>query len=210
MKPRNSKTENFEVWGLTGGIASGKSTVARIFRDEHGVPVIDADEVARELSAPDGAARPLIRGRFGDLDPTRFKDELRALVFRDPKARKDLEAILHPLIRDESLRRIAEHGKQGHALVIYEATLLFETGRTQDFDGILAVIAGRGNQKARLLARGIGGHPVDELLAERILDAQWTDEQRRASATALIENQGPSEDLRPQIAAFLRSRGFAP
>jgi dephospho-CoA kinase len=165
--------------------------------------VIDADQIVRDLSAPGGDARPLIRGRFGDIS----KDQLRTLVFSDDRARRDLEAILHPLVRDESERRMREHADQGHRLVIYEAALLLETGRTEGFQGLIVVIAGRDEQKARLLARA---NPVDELTAERILRAQWTDEQRRAKATVLIENQGPVEALRAPVESFLRDRGLAP
>ena len=106
------------VWGLTGGIASGKSTVARIF-EELGVPVIDADEIARGLSQPGGAAHAAVLSRFGTAD----REKLHGIVFSDPKARGDLEAILHPLIREESARRLS--ALSNHALVLYEAVLSY-------------------------------------------------------------------------------------
>src|SRR5690606_18150449 len=124
-------SEMIQIWGLTGGIASGKSTVARIFA-ENGIGVLDADALTRELSAPGGAAHAAIEKRFGTADRSR----LREMVFRDPQARKDLEGILHPLIRLESERRIrdalSERMAKGERLplrMIYEATLLVETGR---------------------------------------------------------------------------------
>src|SRR5271167_754127 len=92
---------SIEVWGLTGGIASGKSSVAR-FLEKAGLYIIDADQLARDLSKEGGKAHPLIVKRFGTAD----RAKIRETVFNDPKARKDLEAILHPLIGEESRKRM--------------------------------------------------------------------------------------------------------
>jgi dephospho-CoA kinase len=212
-----------KIWGLTGGIASGKSTVARIF-SELGVPVLDADQVARELRAPDGAAYDAIVARFGTADAQR----LREIVFANPVARSELEAILHPLIRAESARRIeamaasyakttAANAKIGDATpianvasssntgstttvpVIYEATLLVETGRYRDFAGLIVVSADESVRLARLMARD--SHPED--LARRIVESQIDDEKRRAVADFVIKNHGSLEDLRAQVMALL-------
>jgi dephospho-CoA kinase len=175
------------VWGLTGGIASGKSTVARIF-SELGIPVVDADQVARQLAAKGGAAHLPILDRFGTTD----RSSLREIVFSDPQARKDLEAILHPLIKAESERQLQ---KLGPGVVLYEAALLVETGRYKDFRGLIVVDAPREQRKQRLIERD---HCSPEL-AEKILLAQSSDENRRAAATFVLENSGTEQELRAKI-----------
>jgi dephospho-CoA kinase len=196
MKPSESKKAQAKIWGLTGGIASGKSTVARIF-SEAGVPVVDADQVARELRAPGGAAYDAIVAQFGTADAQR----LRQIVFSDPVARSKLETILHPLIRAESARRIEAMlvGKSGTVPVIYEATLLVETGRYRDFAGLIVVSADEELRLARLMARDKN----PEELARRIVASQMSDEKRRSHATYIIENHGSVEDLRMQVLALL-------
>jgi dephospho-CoA kinase len=204
-----------KIWGLTGGVASGKSTVARIF-SELGVPVLDADQVARDLRAPGGAAYDAILARFGTADAQR----LREIVFANPVARSELEAILHPLIRAESARRMeamitgrtsskANASANASASVsasappvipvIYEATLLVETGRYRDFAGLIVVSADESVRLARLMARDNSA----EDLARRIVASQIDDEKRRAVASFVIENHGSLEDLRAQVAALL-------
>jgi dephospho-CoA kinase len=181
-----------KVIGLTGGIASGKSTAAAIF-DELGIPVIDADEIARELRAPGGRARPAIQARFGTAEPAR----LRELVFGDATARRDLEAILHPLIVEESGKRLAEAAlKRKSPVVLYEAALLVETGRHSQLDGLIVVTSPRQERVRRLVARD-GATPE---MAERILDAQLEDDARVRLATHVIENNGSPDALRARVA----------
>lgn len=183
------KTESafaaYEVWGLTGGIASGKSQVARFFNEE-GIPVIDADQISRELSLPGGAAHALIIKRFGTDD----RAKLRHIVFGDVQARKDLEAVLHPLIVAESARRMgqiaARHVGPGKVRILYEAALLVETGRYQELNGLLVVDAPLAIRRDRLIRRD----GVAPELADRILAAQASDAQRLAAATSVIKNAG--------------------
>jgi dephospho-CoA kinase len=203
MKPNESKKAKPEVWGLTGGIASGKSAVARFFA-EAGVPVIDADQVARDLRAPGGAAFDPILKRFGTADSAR----LRGIVFADPQARADLEAILHPLIRDESARRIAAaiEGRTGVVPVIYEAALLVETGRYRDFKGLIVVSADEKLRMARLVARD----GCTEGMAQKMIASQIEDAKRREAATYVIENHGSLDDLRAQVLSLLPKIGFSP
>ena len=179
------------VYGLTGGIASGKSTAAR-FLSEAGIPVVDADEIARELRKPGGAAHTAILARFGTVDPL----ELRQRVFSDPQARLDLEAILHPLIRAESLRKIQALRAP---VVIYEATLLVESGRFRDFSGLILVEAGRDERIRRVMARDGSSRE----LAESILGSQGTDETRRAAADYILDNSGSPELLRTRVEALV-------
>ncbi len=168
------------VVGLTGGVASGKSAVARILKS-HGIPVVDADQVSHELLAAEGPVREAVLARFGTAD----RAELRARVFARPEERRALEALLHPAIRAESERRIRAFSEP---LVVYEAALLVETGRARELDALVVVEAPREARIERLMKRD-GCARAD---AERIVQSQTTDEARRAAATSLIVN---NEDL---------------
>lgn len=153
-----------------------------------GLTVIDADQISRDLSRPGGLAHEAIVKRFGTAD----RAPLRELVFSDPKSRADLEAILHPLIRDESLRRIAScAGKP----VVYEAALLVETGRYRDFRGLIVVDAPPERRRQLLIQRD-GLSPE---MADKILASQIDDEKRRKVATHIITNEGTLDDLRKKV-----------
>ncbi|MBL7716654.1 MAG: dephospho-CoA kinase [Bdellovibrionales bacterium] len=181
------------VIGLTGGIASGKSTVAQIFASI-GFPVVDADQISRDLNSPNGAAYPAIVSRFGTGD----RMKLREIIFKDPKARADLEAILHPLIRTESLLRIqkAASGSQfDPPIVLYEAALLLETGRYREFEGVIVVDTPMEIRKKRLVARD----RLSEDLADAILKSQATDAERKQIAKWIVPNAGDLNDLRRAV-----------
>lgn len=169
--------KNFLILGITGGIASGKSTVSRVL-EETGIPVLDADQLARELSSSEGLAAPAILKRFSTLD----RPTLRELIFKDAQAKKDLEAILHPLIQEESLKRLEALSKKSQIFsedqkpwVAYEAILLLETGRKSDLDFLLLVEASEQARKQRLLKRD----SISEPLADTILKSQTSDAERR-------------------------------
>jgi dephospho-CoA kinase len=183
-----------DVWGLTGGIASGKSTVAGFFADE-GFEIIDADKISHELTRAGGAAHDEIVKRFGTAD----RGELRKTVFADPAARSDLEAILHPKIRAESERRI----KAAKHAIIYEATLLVETGRYRDFSGLIVVSAPQEQRLERILAREPSRSMTRELAAQ-ILSTQLSDAEREAKATWVIHNDDSLERLREQVREITR------
>ena len=182
-----STQNGYRVWGLTGGVASGKSLVARFFA-EHGFPSIDADRIARELSEPGGLAASAILARFGTLD----RKALRDFVFSSPSDRKDLESILHPLIQAESMKRIKALGAP---IVIYEAALLVETGRWKDLDGLIVVTTDTATQAQRLMARD----GCSRELAEKIIAAQISNAERTAVATHLIENHEGLPQLREKV-----------
>ena len=132
--------------------------------------------------------------RFGTAD----RRELRKIVFSDPAARKDLEAILHPLIQAESLVRLhaaANSSRFDPPVLAYEAALLVETGRYRDFEGLIVVDASRDTRRQRLIARD----GLDPQLADAILASQASDEERRAVATHLIDNSGNLTDLRGRV-----------
>jgi dephospho-CoA kinase len=180
-----------KVYGLTGGIGSGKSTVARLLA-EAGLPVIDADRLARSLREPGGEASPGILKRFGTVDPA----ELRRIVFADPTARKDLETILHPLIGKKSQAEFERHWAENpRRPVIYEATLLIEAGRAASFDGLIVVEAPLKDRIARVHERD--GLWEDEI--RRIIDSQLSDEERRKHATHLVVNSGSLAELEARV-----------
>ena len=187
--------------GLTGGIGSGKSTVADLFA-ALGVPVIDTDVVARELTAPGGAALDAIRATFGEMvmqaDGTLDRAALRRRVFSDAAARHQLEAILHPLIRQIVAERLATLTAP-YALVVIP--LLVETGGYRDVLGrVLVVDCPEYLQVERVMARS--GLAQDEVNA--ILAAQAGRAARLAAADDVILNTASPEALRTQVATLHR------
>ena len=196
------------VVGLTGGIGSGKSAVGRLF-EQQGIAVIDTDAIAHQLTTPGGAAMPAIRAAFGDAvattDGALDRAAMRAIVFADPPARKRLEGILHPMIRDESERRLAGADSPYAILMV---PLLVESGSYRErVDRVAVVDCGVETQIARVMQRnGLARAEV-----ERILAAQATREQRLEAADDVIDNDRSLADLEPQIerlhASYLASAG---
>lgn len=192
--------------GLTGGIASGKSTVAHEFA-RLGAAVIDADQVARELTEPGAPLLEAIGQRFGALtlervgvpllraDGTLDRAALRQLVFEDAGLRRQLEALLHPQIRATMKRR----GEQAAGpYQIYVVPLLVETRGAEGYDRVAVVDCPEPLQLARLQARdGISREQARPMLA-----AQASRETRLAVAHDIIRNDGPLEALAPQIVAL--------
>jgi len=182
--------------GLTGGIGSGKSAVAGLFKGL-GVEVIDSDEIARELTKKGGEAIGAIRAAFGAdalaADGSLDRGKMRRLVFRDAPARKRLEAILHPLIRAESARRSARVRSPYAILVI---PLLVESGVDRSrIARVLVVDCPEAQQIERVMKRS--GIPEAEVRA--MLAAQATREQRLAAADDVIDNGGPLGALERQV-----------
>ncbi len=186
---------SIQVVGLTGGIACGKSTVAGFLR-EMGVPVVDADEVARVVVEPGRPAHAQIVLAFGPevVDAAGRIDRARlgATAFADPAARETLEAITHPQIVAESAKRFAALGEQGERVAAYEAALLVETGRWRDFAALVVVTCPPDEQRRRLVARGgIGKGGVEARLA-----AQMPTAEKEKVADAVIVNDGDLETAR--------------
>ena len=181
--------------GLTGGIASGKSTVADMFA-ELGVPVIDTDVIAREVVEPGQPALDEIRESFGASviaeDGRLDRAEMRRLVFADDDARRRLEAILHPRIRDSAMRQ-ADQGGGDYQLIV--VPLLAESPMRHAMDRILVVDCKVDVQVARLLERDA----ETEEQARRIIGAQASRDQRLAIADEVIRNDGSLEETRQQV-----------
>ena len=184
--------------GLTGGIASGKTTVARMFA-ELGVPVIDTDVIAREVVMPGQPALEEIRSRFGAgviaADGSLDRRAMRRIVFSDPAHREELEGILHPRIREEALRR--SDAAEGPYLLIV-VPLLVESPLRHHVDRILVVDCSVATQIDRLMRRDV----ESEKHAREILAAQSTREERLAISDDVIENEGDLEATRQQVLAL--------
>src|SRR5919201_300264 len=191
-----------EVIGLTGGIASGKSTVASMLR-ELGATVIDADEAARAVVEPGTPGLRTVVEAFGPevLDGDRLdRARLGQLVFRDQAARRKLEAITHPLVRAWMAERQREAAERGEARVVLDIPLLFENGLDAAMKAVIVVYAPEELQVERLVDRN--GLAEDE--ARRRLAAQLPIEEKRARATYVIDNSGSLEDTRAQTEKLWR------
>ncbi len=170
------------VLGLTGSIAMGKSTAADAFR-RLGVPVHDADASVHALMAPGGAAVPALAQAFPDALRKGAIDRaaLRARVLEDPKALKQLEAILHPLVRRSERAFLARPRMRREKLVVLDIPLLFETGAEKRCDAVAVVSAPRFVQRGRLIGRpGMGEDWIARIEARQVPDAE---KRRRADFT---------------------------
>jgi dephospho-CoA kinase len=194
--------------GLTGGIATGKSYVRQRL-EEAGLPTIDADRLAREAVSPGSTALRAVIDRFGrDIlteAGTLDRAKLGALVFRDGAARADLEAIIHPDVRQRIADWQAGLVRGGYrGPVVADIPLLFETGRTRDFDVIVVVACDPERQRTRLMARD--GLTEDD--ADRRLQAQWPIADKVRAADYVVKTDGTFGDTDAQVdalAARLRS-----
>src|SRR3954467_3288953 len=164
-----------KLFGLTGGIGMGKSTSAAILA-RRGIPVIDTDVIARELVEPGQPALDEITQRFGnellDGEGKLNRAALAQLVFGDPSKREQLEAILHPRIRERWLKQVEVWRSTERAGVVV-IPLLFETNAQAHFDSIICTACSAGTQRERLLARGMSSEQIDQRIA-----AQWPVEKK--------------------------------
>src|SRR5580765_4935321 len=183
---------------LTGGIASGKSAVAALFARQ-GVPVMDLDQVAREIVAPGSALLAAVIARFGPgvraSDGSLDRRALRELVFRDAAARGALEALLHPAIRERARQWMATI--EGPYLIIV-IPLLVESGTAADYDRVLVVDCDQSLQRERLAVRD----GANAGLIEAALAAQAPRTARLALATEVIYNAGTLAELVPRVCAL--------
>lgn len=184
--------------GLTGGIGSGKSTVARLF-EGLGAVTLDADRLVRDMLAPGGEAVESVarafrgvRGSDGGIDRGALADR----VFANPEARRRLESLLHPIVvrqRRDRLRAIREERGED-AVVVSEAALIFEAGTASEFDATVLVTAPAPVRRERLRAAGWAEGEMDRRAA-----AQWDDGRKRALADFVVDNGGDPERTRRQV-----------
>jgi dephospho-CoA kinase len=190
--------------GLTGGIATGKSYVTQRLH-EAGLPTIDADRLAREAVAPGSPGLDAVVARFGrgvlTNDGALDRAGLAALVFADARARADLEALVHPEVR----RRIAEWQAQVATLgykgpLVADIPLLFETGRTGDFDVVVVVACDPARQRERLIERdGLSAEAAEQRLA-----AQWPIGRKVQEADYVVKTDGTFADTDAQVEELVR------
>ena len=206
-------SRRFLLVGLTGGLATGKSTVSAIFRSL-GCVVLDADLLAREVVEPGRPALAAIAREFGAevLQPDGSLDRKRlgALVFTNPERRRRLEAITHPAIRDRFAARLAELEAEGfEGLVIWDAPVMIESGGHTSMDRLVVVVTDAATQRARALGRD--GDPAD---AERKIASQMPLAEKAALADHVIDNSGDraatearTREVHAALLADLRARG---
>ena len=190
--------------GLTGGIGSGKSTVARLLQ-ARGAAVIDADAIARNVTAAHGAAMPAITRTFGaefiTPDGALDRERMRAHVFSQPQAKQALEAIIHPLVAQETQRQTQAAIANGHHTVVYDVPLLVEAGprwRPQ-VDRVLVIDCLEETQIQRVMARnGLSREAV-----QVIISAQASRNQKLAAADWVIDNNGITLEALRECVAYL-------
>jgi dephospho-CoA kinase len=190
------------VIGLTGGIGSGKSTVAQLFREEN-IPVVDADRISRDVTSPGKPAYIDIVGKFGAQvllpDGRIDRKKLGAIVFADPGKRSALEAITHPRIGEGIRDAIRALASEGHEIAIVEAALIFEKGRQGIVQTVIGVRCGRRLQVERLMSRD--GIPQEEAL--RIVSVQMDPEEKVQASDYVIDNSGDLAETRAQVRALV-------
>jgi dephospho-CoA kinase len=189
--------------GLTGGLASGKSTVAAMLR-ELGAAVFDADEIVRDLYAEGGAGAEAARELFGDAvlrpDGTIDRSRIAGIVFADPARRHALETKIHPLVRAERAKRFAEAERVGAPVAVAEASQLFESKTESDYDRVLLVEAPEETRVRRWLE---GGGDAED--ARRRIAAQLPPDAARLRAQDVIVNDGTLHELRQKVTEIYRS-----
>ncbi len=188
--------------GLTGGIGSGKSTVAGLLA-ARGARIVDADRIAREVVEPGTPGLEAVVVAFGQevLTPEGALDRpaLAAVVFADPDARRRLDGIVHPLVRARATELVA--AAPPDAVVVQDVPLLVETGQAGSYDLVLVVEADLDTRVRRLVGRGLSEEDARARIA-----AQASDEQRRAVADVVLDNSGSVEDLEAQVDRFWAER----
>jgi dephospho-CoA kinase len=188
--------------GLTGGIGSGKSTVAALLA-EHGAVIVDADRIAREVVEAGTPGLAAVVAEFGEqvlaADGSLDRPTLAAVVFADPAARARLDAVVHPLVRVRAAELVA--AAPPDAVVVQDVPLLVETGQAASYDLVLVVRADVEERVRRLVGRGLTAEDARARIA-----SQATDEQRAAVADVVISNDGGRDDLAAQVDRFWAER----
>ena len=191
--------------GLTGGIGSGKSTIAKMLV-EHGATLIDADGISRATTASGGAAITSIVAQFGpcviNADGSMNREAMRQRVFADPNARQQLEAIIHPLVSSESARQTEAAREAGCALLVFDIPLLVESSRwRKQLDRVLVVDCEVTTQISRVMQRS----GWTQVMVENVIASQATRTQRLAAADLVIYNDELAlDDLARQVRQILQ------
>ena len=194
-----------KIIGLTGGIASGKSTVSKILSDHYGYPIVDADRIAREVVAVGSDGLSQIESVFGSeyMTKTGEMDRIKmgTLIRNDPNAKKKLEAITHPLIHDTVLQQFENYRRSGSRVAIYDCPLLFEAKQTDLVDAVLLVCVDPDIRIRRLMARD----QISETIAKQKIAIQLSNREKQQQAMALniplatIDNSSDLDQLEIEI-----------
>jgi dephospho-CoA kinase len=188
---------------LTGGIATGKSHVLEQCR-RHGLACLDADELAHGVTAAETEATAAIAARFGAEvlapDGSVDRSKLGPVVFADPAALRDLDAIVHPAVYRAIGAALRGFERLGYPMVVVAVPLLYESGHEKDFDRVIVTACAIDTQRARLRARGLG-----ETAAEQRIAAQWPTEEKATRADFVIRTDGTLEETDNQLAGVLAS-----
>jgi dephospho-CoA kinase len=188
--------------GLTGGIASGKSTVAKTL-ESLGAAIVNADTLSREVVEPAREAWKEIVAAFGPevLQPDQSIDrqKLRTIIFNNPAARRKLESIIHPRVRALAEQRIREYTAAGYGVIVYEVPLLFEGNLHEWLRPVILVACDVDTQLQRLQQRD----GLDQAQAQKHIDAQMSLAEKRRLADYVIENNGTLDELKRQVEAVL-------
>lgn len=194
-----------KLLGLTGGIGMGKSACTQLLRSR-GLPVIDTDELARDVVEPGQPALMEIQRLFGSEmlgpDGSLRRDALAQRVFASPEARRQLEAILHPRIRQLWREQANQLAAEGKPLAIVVIPLLFETGAEAELDNVICVGCSAATQQQRLAARGWSAEQIQQRIR-----AQWPIEKKLAAAHFVVWTEGPLDLLAPQLERILAGVG---
>ncbi|WVQ85334.1 dephospho-CoA kinase [Cryptococcus sp. DSM 104549] len=192
------------VVGLTGGIATGKSTVSALLSERHHLPIIDADLLAREVIAPGTSGYSLVVSHFGpdrvllpdgvSLDRAAIGD----IVFRDPEERKWLNGVIHPRVRKEMVKRVVGYWVRGEWCVVVDVPLLIEAGMWKWVGEIVVVYVNERLQLSRLLARP-SDPPLTPSQASSRIASQLAISSKLTYATSVIDNSGTLSDLHAQV-----------
>lgn len=192
------------VVGLTGGIASGKSTVSRMLEDA-GIPVICADELAHRAVDPGSPALDEIRAAFGDSVIDEYgrldREAMADLVFRNPANRKLLESIIHPRVAEQTESRIESLKTQGYEVVVIDVPLLYEVGWESMVDLVIVAYIPRELQERRLIQRDQVS--LDKACAR--LNAQMDIEKKKMKADMVVDNSGAIDETKHQVAELLKN-----
>lgn len=198
--------------GLTGGIASGKSTVTKTLRKEN-IPVVDADMVAREVVLPKSKGLKQIITAFGEeyLQSDGFlnRQKLGNLAFNNSEVMSTLNKIMSPLIQNESARQLKDYHDQGHDIVFYDAALILEMGNATKYHSIVVVCCTLEQQIDRLMKRGTGYGPLTKAEAVARIATQMSAEEKKKKADYIIDTSGSIEESINQtmvLLTFLRAQ----
>jgi dephospho-CoA kinase len=199
------------TFGLTGSICCGKSTVSKTFL-RHGIPMVDADIVARQVVEPGTIGLSQVVATFGDsfvnLDGTLNRIKLGNLVFSNPSEMEKLNAIMGSLIRAEGYKQIKNLHKNGHTIVGWDAALLVENEAFHKFKPLIVVACSLENQLERLMKRGTGHGPLTKEQAMNRINSQMPTEEKIKVADCVISTDGTIEDAVKQTEDILSQMKF--